>query len=280
MKLYKIETPAIHLDGGALFGVIPKWMWQNKYPADEKNLCLCSVRCLLIEDEDRLVLIDTGVGTKHEEKDLIYGFNNDNNLEANIAVNGYRPEDVTDVILSHLHFDHCGGTTKYDEAKKLVLTFPNATHHISRLQWEQSLNPNYRERASYVKENTIILENSNLLNLIDEESRITKNISVSIYNGHTQGLLVPVINCNGREIAFPGDLIPIMALIPLAWISAYDVRPLDTIEEKKRFLEESFDKNRIIVFQHDYYNEACDLQKTAKGIRAGKVYKVEKNCNY
>lgn len=275
MKLFKIETPAIYLDGGAVFGVIPKWMWQNKYKADDKNLCLCSVRCLLIEDEDRLVLIDTGVGTKHDEEDLIYGFNNDNDLENNIKKYGYSPEDVTDVILTHLHFDHCGGTTKYDDDNNLVLTFPNANHHISRLQWEQSLNPNYRERASYVKENTGLLEGSDKLKLIDQDSKISNNISVELFNGHTQGLMVPIINYNGREIAFPGDLIPIMALIPLAWISAYDVRPLDTIDEKQRFLNESYKKNRLIVFQHDYYTEACDLQKTDKGIRADKVYKIE-----
>lgn len=275
MQIFKIETPAIKLDGGALFGVIPKWMWKNKYESDENNLCRCAVRSLLIEDNGRVVLIDTGVGTKHESDDLAYDFDQTyGDLENNILKNGYKLEDITDVILTHLHFDHCGGVLKYNNNKELEFTFPNANYHISTEQWNNALNPNYRERASYLKENIELLIDSEKLKLINSGSYITDNIYVEIYNGHTQGLLVPIINYKKREIAFPGDLLPILALIPLAWVSAFDVRPLDVIEEKKKFLEESYEKNRIIIFQHDYYNEGCSLKKTPKGIRADKVLKI------
>lgn len=277
MKLIKIETPQIKLDGGALFGLIPKWMWKNKYPADENNLCNCAVRSLLYDDGDRIVLIDTGVGTKYSEEELEKNFIvNDNDLEENLKIHGYHPEDITDVILTHLHFDHCGGTTKYNTEKtKLLLTFPNATHHISRLQWENAINPNFREKASYNKENIEPLIGNKKLNLIEENSDIGNNIHVKIYNGHTQGLLVPIIKHNDKEVAFPGDLLPLKDLVPLAWISAFDVRPLETLEEKKEFLEESYEKNRIIVFQHDYYNECADLKKTEKGIRVKNVYQIK-----
>ena len=276
MKVFSIETPAIKLDGGALFGVIPKWMWKNKYPADENNLCLCSVRSLLIDDGDRVYLIDTGVGNKHEKDELAYDFVDDNNdLETNVQQAGYQSDQITDVILTHLHFDHCGGTLKYDKSKtNLSFTFKNAIHHISTLQWTNALNPNYRERASYMKENIELLIGSEKLNLINSPINISNNVRLEIYNGHTQGLLVPIINFNGREIAFPGDLLPILAHIPLAWISAFDIRPLEVIDEKKQFLKESFNNNRIIVFQHDYYNECCDLIETPKGIRANNIFKL------
>jgi glyoxylase-like metal-dependent hydrolase (beta-lactamase superfamily II) len=276
MKIFKIETPAIKLDGGALFGVIPKWMWQNKYPADENNLCICAVRSLLISDNDKLILIDTGVGTKHKTDDLAYDFvDADNDLEKGIIDCGFSLSDVTDVILTHLHFDHCGGAIKINQnTNKHEYTFPNAKYHISESQWNEALNPNYREKASFLTENIELLINSDKLNLIKTNSKLIDNINLEIYHGHTKGLLVPIINYNGKEIAFPGDLLPIKALIPLAWISAYDVRPLDVVEEKKKFLEESFNKNRIIIFQHDYYNECCDLQKTQKGIRANNTFKI------
>ncbi len=277
IKIFKIETPLIKLDGGALFGVIPKWMWKNKYPSDENNLCTCATRSLLIDEGDRIVLIDAGVGTKHDKDELIYDFDGaDNDLEINLQKNGYKPEDITDVILTHLHYDHCGGALKYNENKtKLLFSFPNANYHISKLQWKNALSPNYRERASYKPENIELLIGSKKLNLIENNKRLTKNIEIKIFNGHTQGLLVPIINYKNREIAFAGDLIPILALIPLAWISAFDVRPLEVIEEKEDFLNESYEKNRIIVFQHDYYNECCDLKKTPKGIRANNVFKLE-----
>lgn len=272
MEIYKIETPAIKLDGGALFGVIPKWMWKNKYPSDENNLCICAVRSLLVKDDDKLVLIDTGVGDKHKKEDLAYDFvDADNNLIENIKKQGYNPEDVTDVILTHLHFDHCGGALQYGSNDKLEFSFPNADYHISKSQWEHALNPNYRERASYKKENIELLIKSPKLKLVEDNANISNNIYVKIYNGHTQGLLVPIIKYKDKEIAFPGDLVPILALIPLAWVSAYDVRPLDVIDEKKEFLQESFENNRILFFQHDYYNECCTLKKTEKGIRADKV---------
>ncbi len=277
MKLLKIETPQIKLDGGALFGLVPKWMWKNKYPADENNLCNCAVRSLLFDDGERVVLIDTGVGTKYSKEELEKNFIvYDNNLEENLEKQGYKPEDITDVILTHLHFDHCGGTTKYNTDKtKLLLTFPNADHHIAKSQWENAMNPNFRERASYSRENIEPLIGSKKLKLIAENSVIGKKIHVKIYNGHTQGLLVPVIKYKDKEVAFPGDLLPLKALLPLAWISAFDVRPLETLEEKKKFLEESFENNRIIVFQHDYYNECADLKNTEKGIRVNNVYEIK-----
>lgn len=276
MQIFKIETPSIKLDGGALFGVIPKWMWKNKYSCDDNNCCNCAVRSLLIVDGDRVVLIDTGVGTKHSSKDLAYGFDQEyGNLEKNILKAGYKPEDITDVILTHLHFDHCGGILNYDKNNNLAFAFPNAIHHISTLQWNNAINPNYREKASYLRENIELLIDSKKLNLINRELNITKNIYLQLYDGHTEGLLVPIINYNGREIAFPGDLLPILPMIPLAWVSAYDVRPLKVIDEKKKFLEESIKNDRIVIFQHDYYNECCTLKETPKGIRADKIYKIK-----
>ncbi|MDR2010860.1 MAG: MBL fold metallo-hydrolase [Bacteroidales bacterium] len=277
MKIFKINTPEFKIDGGAYFGVIPKMIWEKHYPADKNNMCDASCRSLLIDDGKRIFLIDTGIGNKfcdNLKKD--YFINNKEDLEKNIYALGYKPEEITDVILTHLHFDHCGGTTKISNTTgNLELTFPNAIHHISSSQWDNALNPNYREKSSYLKENFELLSDSGKLKLTDKNTYISENIELRIFNGHTSGLMLPVIHTESRTLFFAGDLIPAKASIPLAWISAYDVFPLTSIEEKNKLLQEAVINNWVLLFQHDYYNECCTLQKTDRGIRVQETFSFE-----
>lgn len=274
MKILKVETPNFKIDGGAYFGVVPKIIWEKQYPADSNNMCNASCRSLLIDDGNRIYLIDTGIGDKIDNNQSeSYFIDYTENLEKNIIKIGYTPKDITDVILTHLHFDHCGGTTKINNiTNSLELTFYNATHYVSLGQWQNAINPNYREKSSYSKKNFEILTNSKQLVLVENDIVISNDIELRIFNGHTQGLLLPVIKSKKQTIFFAGDLIPAKASIPLAWISAYDTFPLISIEEKSKILQEAFDNNWILFFQHDYYVECCNLQKTNKGIRAKDIF--------
>jgi len=265
------------LDGGAMFGVVPKVIWNKVYPADENNLANWSMRCLLIEDDDRLILIDNGIGDKQDEKFLKhYYLNGDDTLEKSLANFGFAPEDITDMILTHLHFDHCGGSIKYKEDKSgFKLAFKNATYWTSQQQYEWAVQPNRRESASYLKENILPIEESGQLKLIREEGEILPNISVKFYNGHTDGQVIPFINYNGTTVVFMADLLPSVAHIPLPWIMAYDTRPLITLEEKKSFFKEAVENDYILFFEHDIYNECCTLQQTEKGVRERECFNVE-----
>lgn len=276
MKLYTIPTGNLKLDGGAMFGVVPKVLWQKVYPADENNLGNWTMRCLLVEDNDRLVLIDNGIGDKQDEKFLKhYYLNGDDTLEKSLAKHGYRPEDITDMILTHLHFDHCGGSIKYaDNKKDYELAFPNATYHISRQQYEWAIQPNRREQASFLKENILPIEESGHLKLIEEEGEILPNINVKFFNGHTEGQVIPYINYNGKTLAFMADLLPSTAHVPMPWIMAYDVRPLETLKDKERFYKDALKDNIILFFEHDLYNECCTLHETEKGIRVKETFKL------
>lgn len=276
MNLYPIETGNLKLDGGAMFGVVPKVLWQKQYPADENNLCNWAMRCLLIEDGDRLILIDNGIGEKQDQHFLKhYYLNGDDTLEGSLAKHGFKAEDVTDMILTHLHFDHCGGSIRYnDDNTAYELAFPNATYYVSRAQYEWASNPNHRESASYLKENIFPIEESGHLRLVEEEGELLPGISIRIFNGHTEGQLIPLVNYHGRTIAFMADLLPATTHIPMPWIMAYDTKPLLTLEDKKRFYEEAVQGDYILFFEHDLYNECCTLQETPRGVRVKETFKL------
>lgn len=269
MKLYPLETGNLKLDGGAMFGVVPKVLWQKAYPADENNLCNWSMRCLLIVDGNRKILIDNGIGNKQEEKWLEhYYLNGNDTLENSLAKVGESPENITDVILTHMHFDHCGGSVKWNDDKTgFELAFLNATYWTSKTQYEWATNPNRREQASFLKENILPIEESGKLNLIDEEGEYIPNITFKLFNGHTEGQIIPHINTGKSTVVFMADLLPATAHIPMPWIMAYDTRPLLTLKDKERFFEDALNNNYILFFEHDLYNEACTLQNTPKGVR-------------
>lgn len=281
MKLFKIETFFFKIDGGAYFGVIPKTIWEKHYPADDENMCNASCRSLLIDDGKRVFLIDTGIGDKlNDDYKKSYYVNDSEDLVINLRKAGYSINDITDIILTHLHFDHCGGTTYFNKlTNEIEPLFPNATYYISDQQWKTALNPNYRERSSFINENFNFLKNSIHLKLVETDTKISDNIELRLFNGHTAGLMLPVINNGTKILFFAGDLIPSKASIPLAWISAYDVFPITSIDEKVKILEEAYQNNWILMFQHDYYNECCYLQKTPKGIRAKECFKF-KDINF
>ncbi|MCK4569048.1 MAG: MBL fold metallo-hydrolase [Bacteroidales bacterium] len=276
MNLFPIETGNLKLDGGAMFGVVPKMLWQKQYPADEKNLCNWAMRCLLIEDENRLILIDNGIGDKQDHDFLKhYYLNGDDTIESSLAKFGYKPADVTDMVLTHLHFDHCGGSIKYnDDNTAYELSFPNATYWVSKQQYEWATNPNHRESASFLKENIFPIKESGHLKLIEEEGDILPNISVRIFNGHTEGQIIPLINYHGRTVAFMADLLPASTHIPMPWIMAYDTRPLVTLDDKTRFYKEAVPGDYVLFFEHDLYNECCTLQETDKGVRVKETFKL------
>ena len=277
MEIYPIETGNLKLDGGAMFGVVPKTLWQKLYPCDENNLCNWAMRCLLIVDEDRKILIDNGIGDKQDEKFLKhYYINGDNDLESSLAKYGFTPDDITDMILTHLHFDHCGGSIKYaDNKKDFELAFKNANYWVSKKQYNWAVEPNHRENASYFKENILPIEESGHLKLIEKECEILPNISVKLFDGHTDGQVIPYINYHGKTIAFMADLLPATAHIPMPWIMAYDTRPLITLKDKERFYKDVLENDITLFFEHDLYNECCTLQKTEKGVRVKETFSLK-----
>lgn len=278
MELYSVNAGNFKLDGGAMFGVVPKVLWNKLYPADENNLCNWALRCLLIKDNDKLILIDNGMGDKQDEKFFShYYLNGDDTLEKSFAKNGFSFDDVTDVILTHLHFDHCGGSIKYDENKNLVPAFKNAKFWVSKQQWEWATNPNHREKASFLKEN--ILPMQEYLHLIDKETEFSENIKLKLFNGHTNGQIIPHINFNGRTLVFMGDLLPSTAHIPMPWVMSYDTRPLLTLEDKKRFFDDAIKNNYTLFLEHDLYNECCTIKQTEKGPRLDKKLTLNEFIN-
>jgi glyoxylase-like metal-dependent hydrolase (beta-lactamase superfamily II) len=270
MKLYSINTGHFKLDGGAMFGVVPKSMWQKLNPPDENNMCSWAMRCLLIEDGDRLILVDNGMGNKQDEKFFGHYFLHGNDtLEKSLANNGFIKDDITDVFLTHLHFDHCGGSIeKKDE--QLIPAFKNATYWSNEKHWEWATHPNDREKASFLKENILPIQQSGKLKFIETTDRIhfTKNIKVRYMNGHTESMMLPQITYKGKNIVFMADLLPSVAHIPLPYVMAYDMRPLQTLQEKKLFLAEAQQQDHILFFEHDPTIECCNLQLTEKGIRS------------
>ena len=277
MKLYPIETGNLKLDGGAMFGVVPKSLWQKVYPSDGKNLCNWAMRCLLVVDGDRKILIDNGIGNKQGEKFLKhYYLNGDDTLEKSLAKYGYSSDDITDMVLTHLHFDHCGGSIKYsDDKTNYELAFKNATYWVSSQQYEWAIHPNRREGASYLKENILPIEESGHLKLIEEETEIFPGFKVKLFNGHTDGQIIPVIKANEKTIAFMADLLPSTAHIPMPWVMAYDTKPLITFNDKERFYNEALKGDYILFFEHDIYHECCTIHETNKGVRVKETFKLK-----
>ncbi len=273
MKLYPIETGNLKLDGGAMFGVVPKVLWSKAYPCDENNLCNWSMRCLLVVDGSRKILIDNGIGSKQDEKWLRhYYLNGEATLETSLAKAGYTPDDITDVIITHMHFDHCGGSVKWNNDKTgYELAFPNALYWTSRKQFDWATNPNRREKASFLKENILPIQESGQLNLIKEEGEHIPNIELKMYDGHTDGQVIPHVKYNGKTVVFMADLMPSSAHIPMPWIMAYDTRPLQTLKDRERFYAEALENDYILFFEHDIYHEAGTLYNTEKGVQIKEV---------
>jgi glyoxylase-like metal-dependent hydrolase (beta-lactamase superfamily II) len=284
MKLYSINTGYFKLDGGAMFGVVPKVMWNKLNPADENNLCNWAMRSLLIEDGNRLILIDNGIGDKQDEKFLgHYYLNGDDSLDKSLAKHGFNKDDITDVILTHLHFDHCGGSIKR-EGDKLVPAFKNATFWSNEQHWGWATKPNDREKASFLKENILPIEESGQLKFIVpgetqfhqlSSSSFNENISIRFVSGHTESMMLPQINYNGKTIVYMADLLPAAAHIPIPYVMAYDMFPLTTLNEKKSFLTEAVENDYILFLEHDPKIECCSLQQTEKGIRMKESFRME-----
>ena len=278
MKLYTIDTGFFKLDGGAMFGVVPKSIWNKLNAADENNLCSWAMRCLLIEDEGRLILIDNGIGNKQSEKFFSYYFlHGDVSLERSLESHGFRRDDITDVLLTHLHFDHCGGSI-IREGDKLVPAFKNAVYWSNIEHWNWAKYPNDREKASFLKENFLPLEESGQLKFIElpdvedadtklVETKFSPNISLRFVSGHTEKMMLPQIRYGNKTIVFMADLLPSIGHIPLAYVMAYDMFPLTTLNEKKIFLQEAVENDYILFFEHDPRTECCTLQQTEKGAR-------------
>ena len=273
MKLSIIDAGNLKLDGGAMFGVVPKVMWQKLYPADENNLCNWIMRCLLIDTGDKRILIDTGMGYKQSDKFFSHYFRNgDGDLIKSLEKQGYKAEDITDVIHTHLHFDHVGGSITKTENNELVLTFKNAKYWVSQKQWDWAKNANRREKASFLSENIMPIKELGALNIIEKEGKLYPNIDIMMFDGHTDGQVVPIINYNGKKIAYMGDLLPSTAHIPMPYVMGYDTRPLLTLDDKKRFYDFALENNVTLFFEHDLYNECCTLKDTEKGVRPDKTF--------
>ncbi|PVX52012.1 glyoxylase-like metal-dependent hydrolase (beta-lactamase superfamily II) [Balneicella halophila] len=274
MEIHLLENKTFKADGGALFSVVPKFMWERKYPTITDNLCPVANRSLLIKTDERIYLFDCGIGSKLDEKaGKFHGISGENTLESSLAQHNLAPEDVTDVILTHLHFDHCGGVTKFNDQKEPIPTYPNARYWVSPEQWANYLNPNVREADSYFPENMMPIYERGMLHFVTPETSFFPELSFFVANGHTTGLLIPIVKYQGKAIAFTGDLIPNTGNIPLKWLASYDIEPLKSLEEKARFLEKAVEENYVLTFQHDYYTECATLQNVDGRIKLNKKLK-------
>ena len=273
MRLHVIETGTFKLDGGAMFGVVPKAIWQKTNPADENNLCTWSMRCLLVEDGDRLMLIDTGIGQKQDDRFLRhYHLSGGKDLKASLADAGFQPSDVTDVFLTHLHFDHCGGAVERSE-NGFRTTFTRARYWTNRDHWDWAVHPNAREKASFLTENIMPLEQSGQLHLTHPGAASQfPDMDVIYVSGHTEKMMIPIIRYGRHQVAFMADLLPSIGHIPLPYVMGYDTRPLLTLEEKGVFLERAARDGIVLFFEHDPVNECCTVQMTDKGVRLKEAF--------
>jgi glyoxylase-like metal-dependent hydrolase (beta-lactamase superfamily II) len=268
MQLFPINAGHFKLDGGAMFGVVPKSLWSKSFSADDRNMCSWAMRCLLVQDGDRLVLIDNGMGNKQDEKFFShYDMHGEDTLDSSLKKAGFHRDEITDVFLTHLHFDHCGGSIEFDESKNgFRPAFKNATYWSNAEHWKWATEPNPREKASFLKENILPIQESGQLKFL-EGNELFKGFSVERVSGHTESMMLPVIETGGHKIMYMADLLPSPVHVPVAWVMAYDTRPLLTMQEKATVLAECVKEERILFFEHDKSIECATLQQTEKGIR-------------
>lgn len=275
MKLFSIDTGFFKLDGGAMFGVVPKSLWQRTNPADENNLCTWANRLLLIEDGDRLTLVDTALGDKQDAKFFgHYYLHGDDTLDRSLAKHGFHRDDITDILLTHLHFDHCGGAIRR-EGDRLVPAFRNARFWSNQKHWHWATNPNSREKASFLAENIQPIAESGQLNFIAEGENYSDNIAIRYAYGHTEAMMLPQIHYKGKTILYMADLLPSVGHIPISYVMGYDVRPLLTLDERQSYWQEIVEKEYILMLEHDPINECCTLQQTEKGIRVKDIFRLD-----
>lgn len=297
MQLHTIQTGFFKLDGGAMFGVVPKTLWNKVNPADENNLCTWALRCLLIEEGERLILVDTGIGNKQDAKFFShYYLHGNDTLDTSLAALGYHRDDITDVLLTHLHFDHCGGSI-VREGERLVPAFKNATYWSHSRHWKWATEPNDREKASFLKENILPIEASGQLRFVDAgrpagaghlpgsgsapgnllemlDNVVLPGLSVRVVNGHTDAMMLPQLRYKGKTLVFVADLLPSTGHFPTAWVMAYDMFPLTSLQEKRSFLEEATAGGYVLFFEHDPRVECCIPELTEKGIRPGAGFRL------
>jgi len=281
MKLYPIETGNFKLDGGAMFGVVPKKLWERTNPADNNNMCTWSMRSMLIENDNRLMLIDTGIGDKQSDKFFShYHLHGDNTLKKSLNKLGFGLDDITDVFLTHLHFDHCGGSVEWKDSEHTQLqpVFNNAKYWSNENHWKWATEPNPREKASFLTENILPIQESGQLDFIKRKDRITKNvfndIDIFFADGHTESQMMPMMKYKGKTVVFMADLLPSIGHLPLPYVMGYDTRPLLTMDEKSQFLNLAADEEFILFLEHDNVNECCTVQHTDKGVRLKETLKL------
>lgn len=259
-----------------MFGVVPKSLWEKRYPANSQNLCNWAMRCMLVETDDRLILIDNGIGNKQDDKFYShYHLNGDDSLKGSIRKLGFEPEDITDMFLTHLHFDHAGGGVEWNKDRSsFQLSFPNANYWVTEDHWNWAMKPNPRERASFLRENLLPMQESGHLQFIRQPGELFPGFDVRFFHGHTEAQAIPIIQYRNRKVVFMADLMPASVHMPLAWVIGYDIRPLETMKEKQAFLDEAAQGDYILFFEHDLYTEACTLEKTEKGVRIKETFSL------
>jgi len=274
VKLHTIDTGFFKLDGGAMFGVVPKSMWQKLNPPDDNNMCNWAMRCLLVEIDNKLILIDNGMGDKQDTKFFGHYFlNGDATLHKSLKAKGFSKEDITDVFLTHLHFDHCGGSIQFNNDKTgFEPAFKNATYWSNESHWKWATQPNAREKASFLKENILPIQESGQLKFTTDGAELFPGLTIKYMNGHTDGMMLPHIKYKDQTIVFMADLLPSVGHIPVPFVMAYDTRPLITLNEKAAFLNKAVEDKYILFFEHDPINECCNLQMTEKGVRLGETF--------
>ena len=279
MKIHTIDTGLFKLDGGAMYGVVPRSMWQKLNPPDANNMCTWAMRCLLIEDGGRLLLIDNGIGEKQDEKFRGHFYlHGDDTLEKSLRKLGFTSADITDVFLTHLHFDHCGGSVVRRPDGVLQLAFPNATYWSNEAHWNWAVEPNPREKASFLKENILPIQESGHLKFIDLQGGVPDALpqfsEIIRADGHTEKMMVPLMEYKGRKLAVMADLLPSAGHVPLPYVMSYDVRPLITMTEKEAVLRRAAEENWVLLLEHDPTNEACTVQMTDRGVRLGETLRL------
>jgi glyoxylase-like metal-dependent hydrolase (beta-lactamase superfamily II) len=282
MKLYPIESGNFKLDGGAMFGVVPKTIWNKTNPADENNLIDIAARCLLIEDGNRLILIDTGMGNKQSEKFFsYYSLWGTHSIDKSLAKYGFHRDDITDVFMTHLHFDHCGGSVQWNSDKTgYEIAFKNAKFWTNESHWEWATKPNPREKASFLHENIIPIQESGQLHFIQKPAsdfleKSELGFGVLFVNGHTEKMMIPHLHFKGKTICFMADLLPTAGHIPLPYVMGYDTRPLLTLTEKEKFMNTAAENNFYLFLEHDAHNEIITVEKTEKGIRLKEIFSCD-----